>query len=150
MDADSVLRDGGWRPGPVVDLEAAMASLMKDGFRLFPAAVACLREFDGLQLRGDPVLQRHVLWIDAAQATRSADAAWCQAYAEAEGVAMVPVGGYSHMSVFVDERGCYWGGFDDLYGPKGDTFRELVHNLLLDPEFVPLDREVGGVADWSG
>lgn len=64
---------------------------------------------------------------------RVSDPEWCRTYEDTAGISLLPVGGQSHMTLFVDTQGAVWGGFDAEYGQLGATLDEVVHDLLVRP-----------------
>ncbi len=141
MDAVTLLNRAGWFPGRRVDRAAATSGLLEAGYDASPAAVDILREYSGLTV-ASPDATRD-LWIDGQRAAVVADPEWCRAYAEHAQTSLIPVGGYSHMTLLVDPHGSFWGGYDSVFGRVAGSVEELIRVLLIDdPAAVPLDRRV--------
>jgi hypothetical protein len=131
VDAVLMLSSAGWFPGRVVDISPAERAYAAERLTLHEAARVLLREFSGLTVRGNHGNQ--FLTFDGEQALRHTDPAWTRAYSEQSGRTLLPVGEYSHALILVDEAGCLWGGFDDLYGQLADSVVDLVHELFIAP-----------------
>jgi hypothetical protein len=131
VDAALMLSSAGWFPGRVVGISRAERAYAGERLGLHEAARALLREFSGLTVWGKEGSQ--CLTFDGEQALRRTDPAWSRAYSEDSGRTLLPVGEYSHAVILVDETGCLWGGFDDLYGQLADSVVDLVHELFIEP-----------------
>lgn len=140
MDASELLGRAGWEPGRRVDVAQAQADLAAEGIAVVPPAVAFLAEFNGLSVHSED--GRKVVRISGEEAGRHADPEWCEAYAEAIGRRVTPIGEYSHMVLLIDDEGAFWGAFDADYGYMGDTLLDVVQGLLVDPGLRRLDRVV--------
>lgn len=90
-------------------------------------AVELLAEFHGITVRD----AQRGLWIDAHRAAGDCDPDWCAAYSSEAARTLTPFGGYSHMSLLVDDRGGRWGGFDVEYGYLGDSVASVVEALVV-------------------
>ena len=128
MDAEALLRRAGWRPGRSVAITADAEALRAEGFAVTEAAEAFLREFSHLVVAWES--QARPLLFDGVEVSRNADPGWCDLYSEAIGSRLVPVGEYSHMTVYVDEVGELWGGFDGEYGHRGSVL-DLIESIFL-------------------
>ena len=140
MDARSLLVQAGWVPGRSLDVARGVESLVEAGYELTPSAHAVLREFSGLTVTSQDGVRR--LWVDGERAASVADPAWCGAYQDEAGRVLVPVGGYSHMILLVDDVGSFWGGLDAEFGKLADSFEDLLRVLLVAPGSARLDRTV--------
>jgi len=118
-------------PREVVGISRAERAYAAERLGLHKAAGALPREFSGLTVWGKDGSQ--CLTFDGEQALRRTDLAWSRAYSEDSGRTLLPVGEYSHAVILVDEAGCLWGGFDDLYGQLADSVVDLVHELFIEP-----------------
>lgn len=139
MDALQLLRAAGWQPGRRVDIDGERVSLLQEGFELTPAAEALLTEYSGLTIRGGP--HDDPLVIEAAAAAGDVFPGWATRYGASIGSTLVPVGQQSHMTLYVDETGRLWGGFDTQFGHCGDDMTEAVRLLFLEPAWL-LDQSV--------
>jgi len=110
------------------------------GHSVVAPARAFLAEFSGLRVIS-PDATRSLL-IDGDNAARHADPDWCAAYADELGVAVTPVGEYSHMTLVLDAGGVFWGGFDADFGYLGEGIEGVIDRLLIHPGSRRLDREV--------
>ena len=139
MDALQLLRSAGWQPGRAIDVAGERDALQREGYETTPAAEALLMEYSGLTVRGshhdDPLV------IDATAAARDVFPGWANRYSAAIGSTLVPVGQQSHMTLYVDEAGWLWGGFDTQFGYCGNDMTEAVRLLLLEPGWQ-LDRNL--------
>jgi hypothetical protein len=140
VDADVLLASAGWYPGRVVDVSEAERAWLAEGCTVHDEGPALLREFSGLTVWAAD--KRRSLWFDGERALRDIDPAWCRAYSEDSGRLLLPVGGYSHMVLLVDEVGGLWGGFDAEYGQLADSVTEAVRVLLIDPGSRHFDRRL--------
>ena len=136
--SEQLLRSG-WFPGRHIDLENEVAVLDAEGYELADGLLVFLAEYSGLVVRADDATQS--VWIDAARSASEVDAQWNRAYSAMIRSALAPVGGYSHMTIYLSEAGEFYGGFDYEYGRLGSNFRELIDVLLNeDPPATMLDR----------
>lgn len=138
VDADTLLREAGWFPGRAVNIARDVSRLKADGFLVTSAAQVFLREFTRLKISCGTKTQPIV--IDGALAARGVYPYWCERYSEAVGSALVPVGEYSRMTIYVDEQGGLWGGYDAVYGDEG-TLTDLVTSIFFGP-LRPFDRHL--------
>lgn len=140
MDAQTLMSQAGWFASRRVDASAAVSELASAGYVVVEPITGFLREYSGLTIM-TPDGSRQ-LWIDGERSAAEADPEWCRAYADGAGLPLVPVGGYSHMSILIDGSGRLWGGFDAEYGHLADSMMELVHVLLIEPGSRRLDRRL--------
>lgn len=141
MDDRGLLAEAGWYAGRDVGQgESGIDALSSAGFVVTPAAAALLREFSGLTVFAPDSTRS--LWIDGAQAAALSVPGWVEAYSECCARPLVPVGGYSHMTLLVDDSGEVWGGFDAEFGWLGASVAEVVRGLLLEPGTIRLDRRL--------
>jgi hypothetical protein len=136
---EQLLRSG-WFPGRHIDLENEVAVLNAEGYELWDGLLVFLAEYSGLVVNADDAATPSV-WIDAARAASEVYAEWSRAYSAMIRSALAPVGGQSHMTIYLSEDGEFYGGFDNQYGRLGSNFRELIDVLLNeDPPTTMLDR----------
>lgn len=131
MDAETLLRQSGWFPGRHVDVVDELAFIETEGFQVTPSATGFLTEFSGLQIaletHGDPLV------LSGRAAARGVDSRWCEAYSEALGLVLSPVGMHSNMTLYIDSEGDLWGGFDELYGQVGSLLDVIRETFLERP-----------------
>jgi hypothetical protein len=140
MDVAAVLRNAGWTPERRTDVTVGVALLTAEGYPVSARVVAFLEAFSGLRLVGaEP---GRIIWVDGAEAATDSDPEWCAAYSAAIGRPLVPIGGYSHMTIFIDDRGEFWGGFDHLYGRLGGSLQDVILDLLIHPGTRTFDRQL--------
>ena len=84
----------------------------------------------------------NALMIDPVRALMHADSDWLEAYQELVHERLVPVGEYSHMWVLYSPSGMFYGGFDEDFGPLGESMEEVVHDIFLTHPPVPLSMKV--------
>jgi SUKH-3 immunity protein of toxin-antitoxin system len=138
-DESALLKRAGWSAGKTTQIDGALAALNVAGYAVGACAAAILREFSGLTVESED--RSRVFWIDGERAAVWVDKGWCDAYREAIGSPLVPIGGYSHMSLVVDETGGIWGGYDAEFGRLADSVEGLVRVLLVEVS-GHLDRRV--------
>jgi hypothetical protein len=136
MDAETLLQRSGWFPGRRIDVAGDLAFIRSEGFAATPAAERFLEEYSGLVISWET--HRNPLVLSGSEAARGVDAGWCEAYSEAIGLVLSPVGVYSHMTLYVDPSGGLWGGFDREYGQVGSLL-DVVRETFLEPP-RPFDR----------
>ena len=141
MNAMALLRVAGWYPGRAIEVDLSVQALMIAGYWVTDATVQLLREYTGLDVTSADAARG--LWIDGTRAAAWADLDWCRAYEAEAGVGLVPFGGYSHMTLLVDEGGSVWGGYDAEFGRLGGSLEDTVDALLVRPGSVRLDRRIG-------
>lgn len=117
MSAQHLLTRAGWFLGRRRDVCGDLHALVNAGFMVGPAVPDFLAEYSGLSISSPNSVE--ALLIDGLQASRHADPEWSAAYAAAIGLAVTPVGEYSHMIILLDEEGRLWGGYDFDYGFLG-------------------------------
>jgi hypothetical protein len=137
---DKQLRKSGWFPGRHVGLKSEAAALGEEGFRVWDDLLAFLAEYTGLVITSDDGAR--MIWIGAARSIRETDSEWARAYSDVIHGALAPVGGYSHMSIYLSQGGGFYGGFDSEYGRLASDFRELIDALLNQNPPVSLDRRL--------
>ena len=115
-----------------------MAFVISDGYAVTPAAEDFLRQYSGLEISGES--SANPLVLSGRVAARGVDPGWCDAYARALGVVLSPVGQYSNMTVYIDQSGELWGGFDEDYGRIGSLL-DLIHETFIGPP-KPFDRQL--------
>jgi hypothetical protein len=130
MDALTLLRNSGWYPGRSVDSSVDVGALKAEGFEVTEVAERFLREFSHLSISWET--QSSPLIIDGAVVARNADTGWCELYSEAIATVLVPVGEYSHMTLYIDLEGGLWGGFDGEYGHRGSLL-DVIQSIFLEP-----------------
>ena len=138
MDAQSLLQRSGWFPGRRIDVTGDLASVMSGGFAVTPAAERFLEEYSGLVISWET--NPNPLVISGREAARGVDAGWCEAYSEAIGLVLSPVGEYSNMTLYIDPSGELWGGFDTEYGQVGSVL-DVIRETFLEPP-RPFDRRL--------
>ena len=139
MDALTLLRRSGWAPGRKVDVADELVFMVAEGFRATAAAEGFLSEYSGLQISWET--KSNPLILSGRVAARGVDSGWCDAYSEALGVTLSPVGQYSNMTLYIDPSGRLWGGFDDLYDGVGSLL-DVIRETFLEPG-RPLSRTIG-------
>ncbi len=112
--------------------------MVSEGFPATPAAERFLSEYSGLQISWET--KSNPLTLGGRVAARGVDSTWGEAYSEALGVTLSPVGQYSNMTLYIDPAGDLWGGFDDLYGEVGSLL-DVIRETFLEPP-RPLDRRL--------
>jgi hypothetical protein len=135
-----LLRSAGWSPNRQVDHDAVDAALHAEGYAMWVGLSNFLAEYSGLIVGSDKTGRS--VWFDADKAARGVDPEWPRAYADVVGSPMVPVGGYSHMTVYFGQDGRLYGGFDDEFGLLGASVSEALERLLLGEPAATLDRRV--------
>jgi SUKH-3 immunity protein len=130
MDAhvERQLLKSGWRPDRHVELKAEISVLEDEGYESWPELLAFLEEYADLLIKSDDGTR--TLWIGAARAVREVDRGWASAYSEVIQSVLAPVGGYSHMTIYLGQNGVFYGGFDSEYGPLASNIEELVNAVL--------------------
>ena len=141
VTARKAIERAGWFPGRKVDVSSALAALELAGFNFGSAAEAILSEYSSLEFR-DPASPGQRLWIDGARAAQECDPDWCSAYEAGSDQVLTPIGGFSHATIYIDDGGRFWGGFDLEYGLLGDSLDELVHALVVLPGSRPFDHQL--------
>jgi len=140
MDALTLLREAGWYPDRSVDISADVEALRAEGFEVTETAERFLREYSHLSITGET--KSSPLIIDGVVVVRNADTGWCELYSEAIGTVFVPVGDYSHMTLYVDLDGDLWGGFDGEYGQGGPSLLEVIQGMFIDQPGWRFDRRL--------
>ena len=140
MDASDLLRASGWRPGRSVDIREDLSALLGEGFPVGDAAEAFLREYSRLTIEM-PGKANHLI-VDGVVAAHHAFVGWGEAYSEAIGQRVVPVGEYSNLMFWVSTDGDIWATFDDDYGRAGASLPEVVQGLFFEPDGWQLDRRI--------
>ena len=138
MDALTLLHRSGWTPGRRVDVSEELAFVVSEGFQTTPAAEGFLREYSGLRVSWET--KSNPLVLGGRVAARGVDSSWCDAYSEALGFTLSPVGQYSNMTLYVDPNDDLWGGFDDDYGRLGSLL-DVIRETFLEPA-RPFDRRL--------
>lgn len=141
MNAKDLIVSAGWFPGRNLDASSALTALEQAGFTVVGPAEAILTKYSNLVFRSNSALQQE-LWLDGKRAAEEADRDWCAAYEAGSGQVLTPVGGYSHATIYVDDAGRFWGGFDFEYGLVGDSIEEMVNGLVLEPGSRRFDHQV--------
>ena len=141
MNARDLIVSAGWFPGRNLDVLSALTAFQQAGFAVVGPAEAILAKYSNLVVRSDSA-PRQELWLDGKRAAEEADRDWCAAYEARSGQVLTPVGGYSHATIYVDEAGRFWGGFDFEYGLVGDSIGEMVNGLVLEPGSRRFDHQV--------
>jgi hypothetical protein len=134
------LRAAGWWPGRKVEATLQVLSLEQAGFEILPELLEFLAEYTPLEIRSES--GDRLLWIDAARAVTETDPDWASAYSNAIGTALAPIGGYSHMTIYLARDGRFYGGFDSEYGCIAPSVEELVDSVLNLHPPVRLAREL--------
>lgn len=138
--AEAQLQRAGWRPGRRVNIDNAVAALRADGHAVWPDLLQLLEEFDGLTIstsrNHNPVV------LDAAAATAGIATDWVREYAGVIGAVLTPIGEYSHMTIYYNQNGAFYGGFDRDFGCLGHTVIEVVDHVLNTDPPPPFDLTV--------
>jgi hypothetical protein len=122
------LRASGWWPGRHIELTSEVAVLEDEGIEPWPEFLAFLEQYAGLEIKSDDGTQ--MLWIDGARAARETDPEWTRAYSDRIGSVLAPVGGHSHMTIYLGRDGEFYGGFDREYGRLASSMEELLNALF--------------------
>jgi hypothetical protein len=134
------LRTAGWSADRRVDHAAADSALNAEGYATWAGLQEFLREFSGLVISAKQTGRS--VWFDAEKAVQDVDPAWPRAYAEIVGSSMVPVGGYSHMTIYMGRDGRLYGGFDNEFGCLGSNAIEALDGVLNGDMPTKLDMRV--------
>jgi len=126
------LRAAGWVLGRRVSLPPSVAFFLPDGDQPWRAF---LEEFSGLSIRA---ADGRAVWFDAARAMTDDDLACREDYARRAGCELFPVGGYSHLVIYLGADGRLYGGHDDDFAILGSTAAEAVDGLLAPDPPIPL------------
>jgi hypothetical protein len=62
--------------------------------------------------------------------TQLAKVEWVRTYAEFLNEELVPIGGHSHMGIYLGRDGVFYGGFDAQFGPLGRSVRVMIDRVL--------------------
>lgn len=118
----------GWRPGRAVNGARDCAALDAEKFEVWDDLLKFFNEFAGLTIWDDGA--EWAVWIDGEKASQEFYLNWTVAYSRAIGQALAPIGGYSHMTIYMARDGGYWGAFDEEYGYLGESIFEVVDGVL--------------------
>lgn len=132
------LARAGWSHDRTVSVEADVAALRTGGYPIWDALLSFLAEFSGLVIES---VQHpdNPLWINAQQAVEETLPQWVELYVERSGTPLAPVGGHSHMTVYLGQDGTFYGSYDFGFGRLGRTVPEVVDGTLNDPHPPPFD-----------
>ena len=122
----------------MIDVADDLEFVRSEGFAVTPAAEKFLQEYSGLTISWET--NRNPIVISGREVAEGVDAGWCDAYSQALGMVLSPVGEYSNMTICVDPSGGLWGGFGAVYGHVGSLL-DLIRGTFLEPP-KPLDRHL--------
>ena len=138
MDALTLLRNAGWREGRRIKVADDLETLRAEDFPVTDIAERFLSEYSGLSIA--PEGGRRPLVINAGLAARHVFPGWAEAYSKAVGSVFVPVGEYSHMTLYIDLGGGLWGGYDREFGKGGSSLLEVIQGMYIDEPGWRFDR----------
>jgi hypothetical protein len=139
-NVQEIMRRAGWSEERDVDPVGDENALQLAGYAVWPEVTRFLAVYSGLTFT-DGNGKRKV-WIDAARSASEIDRAWVISYEALAESILVPVGGYSHMTIFLSASGALYGGYDREFGLLGADLEGSLHPLLVDQGSLTLNMRV--------
>lgn len=132
-EANQRLTRSGWFPGREVEIEWDRVRYAAEGYELGPDAEAFLREYSRLTVDGG---ERHAIVLTGARATEGIYRELVEEYESVALTALIPVGEYHLMTIFIGSDGTFYGGNGSSFGPVSRSVPGVVDWLLDDAEGV--------------
>jgi len=123
----------GWFAGREVQIARDRVRYAAEGYELGPDAEAFLREYSRLTVDGG---ERHAIVLNGARATEGIYRELVEEYESVALTALIPVGEYHLMTIFIGDDGTFYGGNGPAFGAIGGSVPGLVDWLLNDAEAV--------------
>jgi hypothetical protein len=127
-----ILMEAGWFINREIDVTELVTFLVDYGYKVFDNVKSFLREFGLLNI--NYVNSRSGNYANIYVDTRNiiADQSVIDSYGRYYGTIMVPVAVKSHLQICISEEGKFYGGFDQILLKLGDSFEEVLYNLITD------------------
>jgi hypothetical protein len=127
-----ILTETGWFINRGIDVTELIAFLVDCDYKVFDNAKRFLREYGLLKITY--INYRSGNYANIYVDTRNiiADKSVLDAYGRYYGTIMVPVAVKSHLQICISEDGQFYGGFDQILLKLGDSFEEVLYNLITD------------------
>jgi SUKH-3 immunity protein of toxin-antitoxin system len=135
-EADTLLRSAGWTEERRVPVDKDLTAIRTAGYPAWEKLIDFVVEYSGLVIQNRDGTRS--LWIDPSRAVDDVDHKWVDDYGRLVGSELVPVGGYSHMTIYLGRDGALYGGFDKEFGPLGTDVQQLVAGILTQVPPTPL------------
>lgn len=137
-NVEAQLRDAGWYPGRTVDITHTLSAFATH--HTLPAPLLdFLPEYTGLVVEAN---DGRFVRFDPQLAAHNTSPEWTRSYATLTSCDLVPIGEYSHMTIYLGADGLFYGGYDREFGRLGSTVREVLDRLLNDASGAVLDLRV--------
>lgn len=145
-----LLVDSGWNEKRTVNIDETYSFLKNEGYTINDNQLKFLRQNEGLLIEFDnPRLPKlkEILNLNSVEAASTVFRSLVEEYEKYCGTSFVIIGEIEqeNMTVYIDSKGEFYGGFDDCLIKLGESFEECLFNLVNGTklEVIFLGREYG-------
>lgn len=134
-DITDLLIRSGWQKGRKVNVDNIILDLVKEGYNVNEAQTQFLTEFNGISVSFiNPRLNSstEILTLDALKASSTTMRSLVSEYEEYFNSTFVIIGEIEqeNMTLYIDNKGEFYGGFDDCVIKLGIEFDECLFNIV--------------------